>query len=216
VDGRVIEVTKDRIVKIKAETENLKSQSKTSSQKDSTIFEYQIPPEMAIWVEPGKIIRKGEQLCEGNIDLKELFKLVGVSQTQLYIIKEVQRIYVSQGVLIHDKHIEVIVRQMFSRLRINDPGDSSLVTGEIISKARFLEELVSLKRESKKPKAVPVLLGISQIALTTDSFLSAASFQETSRVLIRAAIEAREDKLMGLKENVIIGKLIPVGTGFKK
>jgi len=120
-------------------------------------------------------------------------------------------------VAIHDKHVEVICRQMFSRLRIKDPGDSLFSAGEIIEKARFLEETARLKKEKRKPcKETPILLGISRVALTTDSFLSAASFQETSRVLIRAAIVGKEDKLRGLKENVIIGKLIPAGTGFKR
>ena len=208
VEGKVVQVTEDRIIKIKP---------KNQKTKEKKVVEYQIPAKMAIWVEQGKDVKNGEQLCEGNIDLKELFKLIGVSETQRYIVKEVQRIYVSQGVSIHDKHIEAIVRQMFSRFRIKDPGDSSLVAGEVVSKTRFLEEAATLTKANKKPlKGIPVLLGISQVALTTDSFLSAASFQETSRVLIRAAIEAKQDQLRGLKENVIIGKLIPVGTGFRK
>ena len=144
---------------------------------------------------------------------------------------------------IHDKHVEVICRQMFSRLRIKDPGDSLFSTGEIVEKARFLEENARLKKATalgrvlpgngkasrpepspsrkrapkRRPcKGIPILLGVSRVSLTTDSFLSAASFQETSRVLIRAAIAGREDRLRGLKENVIIGKLIPAGTGFRK
>jgi DNA-directed RNA polymerase subunit beta' len=172
---------------------------------------------MAIWVEAGQNVLKGQQLCEGNLDLRELFKLVGKDETQRYIVKEIQKIYASQGATIHDKHVEVIVRQMFSRLRIKDPGESSFSVGEIVSREGFLEENFLLKKQNKTgAKGIPILLGISQVALTTDSFLSAASFQETSRVLIRAAIEGKEDRLRGLKENVIIGKLIPVGTGFKK
>ena len=207
-EGKVVEITEDRVVKI---------QPKDGKAKGKQLLEYKIPGKMAIWVKDGQIVKKGEQLCEGNIDVKEFFKLVGVEATQHYIVKEVQRIYVSQGVSIHDKHIEVVVRQMFSRLRIKDAGDSSFVVGEIVSQTKFFEEVYLLKKANKKPaRALPVLLGISQVALTTDSFLSAASFQETSRVLIRAALEAREDKLRGLKENVIIGKLIPVGTAFKQ
>lgn len=209
VDGKVIEITKDRVIKIKPKDKDLKSK------KD--IKEYQLPPQVALWVKEGDVVIKGQQLCEGSIDLKDLFKLVGENKTSQYIVKEVQKIYVSQGVSIHDKHIEVIVKQMFSRLMVQDPGDSSFIIGEIVSRQRFTEENDSLKKEKKKPaKAIPLLLGISQVALTTDSFLSAASFQETSRVLIKAAIEGKEDKLRGLKENVIIGKLIPVGTGFRK
>ena len=133
-----------------------------------------------------------------------------------YIVKEVQKIYASQGAVIHDKHIEVIVRQMFSRVRIKDAGDTTFSNGQIVERAKVAEDNAKLKKEGKKMASVnPILLGISKVALTTDSFLSAASFQETSRVLIRAAIDGQEDKLRGLKENVIIGKLIPAGTGFK-
>ena len=151
------------------------------------------------------------------MDLKEVFKLKGEKEAKRYILKEIQKIYVSQGAIIHDKHIEVIIRQMFSRVKIKDSGDSYFTTGEILEKAKFIEENTRLKKEKKKlAKAVTVLLGISRVALTTDSFLSAASFQETSRVLIKAALQGKQDKLRGLKENVIIGKLIPAGTGFKK
>jgi len=149
--------------------------------------------------------------------LKELFKAKGQEEVQRYVLKEIQRIYVSQGAIIHDKHVEIIVRQMFSRMRIKDPGDSIFSLGEIVERTRVMEENENLKKEKKSQiKAVPMLLGISRVALTTDSFLSAASFQETSRVLIKASMEGKEDKLKGLKENVIIGKLIPAGTGFKK
>ena len=172
---------------------------------------------MAIYVKPGQIIKKGQQLCEGNLDLQEFFKMTDKLETERYIVKEIQRIYFSQGAVIHDKHVEVIVRQMFSRIRIKNIGDSSFSPGEVVERAKFLEENEILKKEKKtQAKGVPILLGISRVALTTDSFLSAASFQETSRVLIKAAIEGKEDKLRGLKENVIIGKLIPAGTGFRK
>jgi DNA-directed RNA polymerase subunit beta' len=205
VEGKVLEVTPERIVKIKSKSANPKAK----------VVEYKIPERAAIWVKPGDKVKKGQPLCEGSLDLKELFQLTDKQLTQRYIVKEIQKIYVSQGVAIHDKHVEVICRQMFSRLRIKDSGDSLFSTGEIVEKARFLEENARLKKEKKKPcKETPILLGISRVALTTDSFLSAASFQETSRVLIRAAIVGKEDKLRGLKENVIIGKLIPAGTGF--
>ena len=209
VEGKILEVTPEKIVKIKTKKGN--PRPKTS------ILEYKIPERAAIWVKPGEEIRKGQPLCEGSLDLKELFKLAGKEPTQRYIIKEVQKIYVSQGVGIHDKHIEVICRQMLSRLRIKDSGDSSFSVGEVVERSKFLEENASLKKERKTPaKGIQLILGISRVALTTDSFLSAASFQETSRVLIRAAISGKEDKLRGLKENVIIGKLIPAGTGFRK
>jgi len=222
VDGKVMEITSSGVIKIKAsesekeEGKRLNVKKKKRSSKDD-IIEIQPSLKTAIWVQPGQEVKKGQQLCEGNVDLKELFKLVGKEKTQQHIVKEVQRIYVSQGVNIHDKHIEIIVRQMFSRIRIKDPGDSPFTIGEIVDRSKFLEENRILKEKGKKPaKGVSLLLGITHVALTTDSFLSAASFQETSRVLIKAALEAKEDKLKGLKENVIIGKLIPVGTGFRK
>jgi DNA-directed RNA polymerase subunit beta' len=120
-------------------------------------------------------------------------------------------------VTIHDKHIEIIIRQMFSRNKIVDSGDSFFLQGEVVEQDRFNKINAELKKENKKPaQAQSILLGISKVALTTNSFLSAASFQETSRVLIEASLIGKEDKLTGLKENVIIGKLIPAGTGFRK
>jgi len=205
VEGTVLDITQDRVVKIK-----------TKGKKDDVV-EYKLPEKTAILVEKGQEVIKGQQLCEGNLDLKEIFKAQGKDVTQRYVLREIQRIYVSQGAIIHDKHVEVIIRQMFSRVKIKESGDSIFSVGEIIEKTKFLEENERLKKEGKnQAKSVSVLLGISRVALTTDSFLSAASFQETSRVLIRASLEGREDKLRGLKENVIIGKLIPAGTGFKK
>ena len=165
----------------------------------------------------GDQVLAGQLLTEGNLDLKELFKAVGLEPTKRHIITEVQRIYVSQGAGIHDKHLELIVRQMFSRLKIKESGESQFLPGEVISQARLAEENERLEKAGKAvATATPILLGISKVALTTDSFLSAASFQETSRVLISSAVSGRQDQLQGLKENVIIGKLIPSGTGFKK
>ena len=210
VDGKVLDIKPEGIVRIKG-----KVKTNPKPGKKTEILEYQIPPRAAIWVRPGQSVEKGQPLCEGSLDLKELFRLAGAEKCWRYMIGEIQKIYVSQGAPIHDKHLEVILRQMFSRIKIKDPGDSNFTQSEIIERAKFLEENARLKKEKKKPaKGVPILLGISRVALTTDSFLSAASFQETSRVLIKAAIEGKEDKLKGLKENVIIGKLIPAGTGF--
>jgi len=207
VEGKVIEITPKRVIRIKP--------AKSSKKKE--IIEIKVPSTSAILVKKGEEVKPGQQLFEGSLDLKELFKYAGKKEAQSYITKEVQKIYVSQGAIIHDKHIEIIVRQMFSRVKIVDPGDSLFVTGEIKERAEFLEENAKLKKMKKKPaKAVPVILGITRVALTTSSFLSAASFQETSRVLIKAVLEGREDKLRGLKENVIIGKLIPAGTGFRE
>jgi len=210
VEGKVVEITQEKVIRIKP-----KESDKESKAKKLDIVEYQIPAKTAIWVSVGDEVKKGQQLCEGNLDLKELFKLTGEDETKRYIIKGIQKIYVSQGALINDKHVETICRQMFSRIRIKDPGDSNFSIGEVAEKAKFLEENERLKKEKKtQAKGAPILLGISRVALTTDSFLSAASFQETSRVLIKSALEGKEDRLRGLKENVIIGKLIPAGTGF--
>ncbi|MDP2663994.1 MAG: DNA-directed RNA polymerase subunit beta' [bacterium] len=207
VDGLVSEITQDKIVRVKPENE----------EKKDSIIEYQIPPKAGILVEAAQKIKKGDPLCEGSLDPKELFKAAGVAKTQNYIVNEVQKIYVSQGAQIHDKHVEVIVRQMFSRIRIKDSGDSFLISGEVVERTKFMEINSGLRKEGKnQAKGSPILLGISRVALTTNSFLSAASFQETSRVLIKASLEGKEDKLVGLKENVIIGKLIPAGTGFRK
>jgi DNA-directed RNA polymerase subunit beta' len=210
-EGKVLEVKPEGIIRIKTKAKSDPKKSK------SEIIEYKVPQKIAVLVEPGQVIRAGQQLSEGSLDLKELFKFAGRDETQRYIIHEIQKIYVSQGAIIHDKHVEVIVRQMFSRIRIKESGNTSFTPGEIIEKSKFLEENAKIVKEKKEPaKGVSILLGISRVALTTDSWLSAASFQETSRVLIKASAEGKEDKLSGLKENVIIGKLIPAGTGFKK
>jgi len=216
-DGKVKEITEDKVIKIEVKDQK-------SKKKKTDILEYKIPPQATILVKPGQTVQRGQQLCEGSLDIKEFFKLTNKEKTWRYIIKEIQKIYFSQGAQIHDKHLEVIIHQMLSRVKVKEPGDSNLTTGEIIERTVLMEENIRLKelRKTKKDKSIqlakatPILLGISKVALTTDSFLSAASFQETSRVLIRSAVEGKEDTLRGLKENVIIGKLIPAGTGFKK
>ena len=207
VDGTVLDITPDRKIKIKTQAQNPKS----------SVFEYQVLPNLEILVKKGAKVKKGQVLSEGNINVKKLLTLVGKEETWKRMINEIQKVYVDQGVQIHDKHIEIIIRQMFSRVKILERGDSDFLPGQIVEKATFLEENERLKKEGKTPaKAKEIMLGITKVALTTESFLSAASFQETSRVLIKAALEGKDDFLRGLKENVIIGKLIPAGTGFKK
>ncbi len=202
-DGKVLEITPQKKVRIKS--------------NDGKIFEYQLPAQRSALVKVGEKVKKGQLLSEGSLDLRKLKELVPIEDLRRYMIKELQRIYCGQGALIHDKHFEVILRQMFSRVQIKDPGESDFAPGEIVEKGKWIEENQRLRKEGKKPaKAIQLLLGISKVALTTDSFLSAASFQETSRVLIKASLEGKEDKLRGLKENVIIGRLIPAGTGFRK
>jgi len=225
VEGKVLDITPEKIIKIKPkvldaeaqETIGNKVSKSKKSKKKKDIVEYKIPSKSAILVERGQDIKEGEQLCEGSLELKEVFKTRGKKEAQKYILNEIQKIYVSQGAFIHDKHIETIIRQMFSRVKIKEPGDTPFIIGEIVERAKFLEENKKAKREKKNvAKSATVLLGISRVSLTTDSFLSSASFQETSRILIKACLEGKEDKLRGLKENVIIGKLIPAGTGFRK
>jgi len=180
------------------------------------VIEYPVPGQRAIFVEKGVEIKKGQQLCEGSLDYKEMFKLVGDRETARLIVKEIQYIYSSQGVNIHDKHIETIIKQMFARVRVKEAFDSRFVMGEIVIIDDILMENEKRKKEKKKEVEYDqMFLGVSNVALTSNSFLSAASFEQTSRVLIKAAIEGREDKLEGLKENVIIGKLIPAGTGLE-
>jgi len=230
VDGVVQEITTDGFIRVKATSKpetnekERKTRKKRSSETadsassdDPDIVEYEIPPKRAVWIQKGSVVKKGQQLCEGNLDLGELFEATGKEEAQKYIAKEVQKIYTSQGASIHDKHIEVITRQMFSRVKIKDKGNSKFAEGEVVERGTYLEEKERVEKLGKTPPTIlDLLLGISKVALTTESFLSAASFQETSRVLIQASLEGREDKLRGLKENVIIGKLIPAGTGYKR
>ncbi len=206
VDGKVIDITKEKVIKIKAFN-------------PEKLLEYKANIDSIVLVEKGDKVKKGQPLTDGSIDPKELHK-IGIEKEKIAetILKEITKIYVSQGVNIHDKHFEVIIRQMFSRVRVIEEGDSRFIPGQVVERAEFLEEVERLKKLGKKnlPKAKDLFLGITKVALSTPSFLSAASFQETSRVLIRASLEGAEDKLLGLKENVILGKIIPAGTGFKK
>jgi len=165
----------------------------------------------------GDHIEVGEKLTEGTIDPHELLRVLGPRAVQVHLTQEVQNVYRSQGVLIHDKHIEIIIRQMLKRVTVIDSGATEFLPGLLVDRAQFEAENRRLVSEGGEPAAGrPVLMGITKASLATDSWLSAASFQETTRVLTDAAIHARSDSLIGLKENVIIGKLIPAGTGISK
>ncbi len=168
-------------------------------------------------VEDGQAVRVGEQLTDGSIDPHEMLEVLGARETQRLLVREVQEVYRSQGVSIHDKHIELIVRQMLRRVTINEPGDTTFLPGELVDRLRFTDENRRVVDDGGEPaNGRQILMGITKASLATESWLSAASFQETTRVLTEAAIEGRSDSLLGLKENVIIGKLIPAGTGMRK
>jgi DNA-directed RNA polymerase subunit beta' len=163
----------------------------------------------------GQVVNKGETIVDGPADPHDILRLLGVEALARYITDEVQDVYRLQGVKINDKHIEVIVRQMLRRLQIMDAGDTHFIPGEQVERAGVLEENERVTAEGKKPATFDyMLLGITKASLSTDSFISAASFQETTRVLTEAAIMGKKDELRGLKENVIVGRLIPAGTGF--
>ena len=178
---------------------------------------YEIPNTVALTVKKNDFVEAGDRLTIGSLNLHDLMRLKGVEATQRYIMNEILRIYAAQGQDIASKHLEIIVRQMFSRVQIEDAGDSNFVTGDIVSKAAAVEANKQLEAEGKKPvEFKQQLLGITKVSIYSDSFLSAASFQNTTSVLINAAVSGRIDKLHGLKENVIIGRKIPVGTGARK
>ncbi len=178
---------------------------------------YEIPYGARICVTEGEYVLAGDNITRGPLDPKDILRLNGVEGVYQYLLKEVQRVYKQQGVDINDKHIEVIVGQMLSKMKVNDPGDTGLLPGGQYSKVEIEEANEAAIAEGKQPAdAERLLLGITKASLATSSFLSAASFQETTRVLTDAAIKGKNDKLQGLKENVIIGKLIPAGTGMKK
>ncbi len=165
----------------------------------------------------GVEIEAGDELTEGSVNPHDILRIKGVRAVQDYMIKEVQRVYRLQGVEINDKHIEVIVRQMLKKIRIEEAGDSEFLPGTTVDVLDFNEVNEQLEEEGKEPAVgKQIMLGITKSSLATNSFLSAASFQETTKVLTEAAINGREDPLVGLKENVIIGKLIPAGTGMQR
>lgn len=177
---------------------------------------YEIPGFKQLAVKDGDVVKAGQRLTNGSINLHELMRLQGVEATQRYIMNEILRIFASQGQNIADKHLEIIVRQMFSRVQIEEAGDTEFVTGDVVSKLAAVETNEQLAKAGKQPaKFTQLLLGITKASLSTDSFLSAASFQDTTRVLIAAATSGKVDRLYGLKENVILGRRIPVGTGYR-
>jgi DNA-directed RNA polymerase subunit beta' len=178
---------------------------------------YQIPYGARLKVRDGSKVEAGDRLTEGSVNPHDILKIKGIRGVQMYLVHEVQDVYRSQGVEINDKHIEVVVRQMLRKRKVENPGDTDLLPGSLIDQMELEDENQKVEERGETPAvARPVLLGITKASLATESFLSAASFQETTRVLTEAAIKGKRDPLIGLKENVIIGKLIPAGTGMQK
>ncbi|MBI4100988.1 DNA-directed RNA polymerase subunit beta' [Candidatus Microgenomates bacterium] len=187
----------------------------TVTDKAGGVREYAVPTYRNLLIKNGEMVTAGQRITGGSINLQDLLLLTDEATVQRYIMDEIQAIYSLQGQSIADKHLEVIVRQMLSRVQVEDPADSLFVTGDIISKAVAVDENERLLTEKKRPAVYrQLLLGVAKVASWSDSFLSAASFQDTTRVLINAATQGRVDQLYGLKENVIIGRQIPVGTGY--
>ena len=197
-DG-IVELVKDAIVLVAAATAPAR---------------IEIPGDAELLVKSGDVVTAGDRLTSGSLNLQDLMKYKGIEATERYIMNDVLNVYAAQGHEISPKHLEILVRQMFSRVQINEPGDSSFVSGDVVSKAAAITENQALEAAGKTPATwTNLLLGITKVSIFSDSFLSAASFQDTTRVLINAAINGRVDHLNGLKENVIIGRKIPVGTG---
>ena len=183
----------------------------------SEVQEYPVSKRSRLLVADGDHIEVGDQLTQGTPDPQEVLRILGVRKAQEHLVAEVQQVYRSQGVSIHDKHIEIIVRQMLRRVTVIESGDTKLLPSDLVDRVRYEEENRRAVSEGSKPASGrPVLMGITKASLATESWLSAASFQETTRVLTDAAINGKSDSLLGLKENVIIGKLIPAGTGLER
>jgi len=181
---------------------------------DAEPIEYLIPKGKRIAVQEGDFVERGDLLIDGNPVPHDILRVLGIEKLAEYLVNEIQEVYRLQGVKINDKHIETIARQMLQKVEVTDPGDSTFLVGEQVDKQEFEAENAKIGAEKLRlAKADPVLLGITKASLQTKSFISAASFQETTRVLTEAAVSGRVDNLQGLKENVIVGRLIPAGTG---
>jgi DNA-directed RNA polymerase subunit beta' len=188
-----------------------------ASGKEEDEKSYTVPRRTRLLVVNGQVVEAGDALHEGSISPTDLLRLKGYTSIELYLVGEVQKVYMSQGVEIHDKHIELIVRQMLKKVRIENAGQTDLLPGQLVDKVALERENTRVKKDKKEQATwEPLILGITKASLATESFLSAASFQETTKVLTDAAIEGKVDRLLGLKENVIIGKLIPAATGLKR
>jgi DNA-directed RNA polymerase subunit beta' len=183
--------------------------------KDGSVYEYLAPYPRVALVKEGDSVVKGQILTDGSSDLDDLFEYAGRAVVQEYIITEVSKIYELQGAHVSRKHLEVVVKQMFSRMKITDAGDTDYSVGDIVEDWEYAKSVAEMEKANKlPPQAREIVLGIKESALSRRSFLSAASFEQTTKILINAALKGSVDRLRGLKENVILGRLIPAGTGF--
>src|SRR5699024_1436229 len=199
------------------EIKEVKDKQEIIIQGDVEERTYPVPYNARMRVSEGDEVIAGQALTEGSVDPKELLRVQGIDGVQQYLLREVQKVYRMQGVEIGDKHVEVMVRQMMRKIRVVESGDTDELPGSLLEIHQFRDANQRVLLEGKQPAiGEPVLLGITKASLETDSFLSAASFQETTRVLTDAAIKGKRDELLGLKENVIIGKLVPAGTGIQR
>lgn len=213
-DGEVIDIKDDGKEKIIKVLSDLKADNKVGTKAGNEV-EYLVPPRRQPLVKIGSKVLKGDLLTDGSADINEIVKYGGAEKAEEYIIDEVNKVYDLQGVSISQKHLEIIIRQMFSRKKIKDAGDTTFSPGEIVENIELIDENTRVENEGgRKAEAGTIVLGISEVSLTTKSWLSAASFQNTNRVLINNAVRGGVDNLRGLKENVIVGGLIPAGTGF--
>ncbi len=212
IAGKVDIEDADRTVKVTVTPTALDASGELPDPK-----EFSFPRRTRLLVTKGQMVESGDPLNEGSLNPADLLMLKGATTTELYLVGEVQKVYKSQGVEIHDKHIELIVRQMLKKVRVETNGDSELLPGQLVDKVVLERENARVKKAKGELATFdPIILGITKASLATESFLSAASFQETTKVLTDAAIEGKVDHLNGLKENVIIGKLIPAATGLKQ
>ena len=220
----LFEARKPKSLAVLAEFGGVVSFSKTEKKTDIVITDdegnskaYPVSRDTRVKVQEGQVVVKGEEITEGSENPHDIVRILGVRAVQDYMLREVQKVYRIQGVDINDKHIELIVRQMLKKIVIDSAGDSDFLPGSQVDTLEFTEVNEKLEEEGKrKATGTPIILGITKASLATNSFLSAASFQETTKVLTDAAINGKVDPLIGLKENVIIGKLIPAGTGMKR
>ena len=220
----LFEARKPKSLAVLAEFGGVVSFSKTEKKTDIVITDdegnskaYPVSRDTRVKVQEGQVVVKGEEITEGSENPHDIVRILGVRAVQDYLLREVQKVYRIQGVDINDKHIELIVRQMLKKIVIESAGDSDFLPGSQVDTLEFTEVNEKLEEEGKrKATGTPIILGITKASLATNSFLSAASFQETTKVLTDAAINGKVDPLIGLKENVIIGKLIPAGTGMKR